>query len=238
MKKTFITLLICSINLSLFAQSDVWTKADRTNLYDDCMSYVTKYKNTTNDQRESISLCYIGEVTKKYTKADFNAMIDIEIKRIKEAVINQCAKNLGIDLNVEPKKEEVVVEKKEVEIPKKTSKTGPNKEALLGKWKTDSKAIFEFQNSGKFTLQYLERQPYTNNGGFIVDDRKSGDFFLDEKGTLTLVFNWSEDIGTFSTKIRYFTKTCEYKFATFTDDFIKLENITTAEPSIQCNKIQ
>ena len=110
MKKIIFTLLVCSFSLGLFSQSDVWTKADRTNLYDDCMSYVTKSKNTTNDQKESISLCYIGEVTKKYTKADFNAMIDIEIKRIKEAVINQCAKNLGIDLNVEPKKEEVVVE--------------------------------------------------------------------------------------------------------------------------------
>ena len=98
MKKTILTLLVCSFSLGLFSQSDVWTKADRTNLYDDCMSYVTKYKNTTNDQRESISLCYIGEVTKKYTKVDFQAMIDIEIKRIKEAVINQCAKNLGIAL--------------------------------------------------------------------------------------------------------------------------------------------
>jgi hypothetical protein len=234
MKKIIFTFLICSISLALSSQSEAWTKADRTNLYDDCMSSITKYKSTTNEQRESISLCYIGEITKKYTKADFQAMIDIEIKRIKEAVVNQCAKNLGIDLNAEAKKEEVVVEKKEV-VP---VKTGPNKEGLLGKWKSDSKAIIEFQSGGQFTLQYLVKQPYTNNGGFIVDDKLSGDFFLDEKGILTLVYNWAEDVGALKTKIRYFTRTCEYKFATFTSDFIKLENMTVAEPSIQCNKIQ
>ena len=237
MKKTFITLLICSINLSLFAQSDVWTKADRTNLYDDCMSYVTKYKNTTNDQRESVSLCYIGEVTKKYTKADFQAMIDIEIKRIKEAVINQCAKNLGIDLNIEPKKEEVVVEKKEVEAPKNISNNMPTKEVLVGKWKTAQNSIIEFKSDGTYYEKFLYRK-ITKDYNFVVDDVYTGDWFLDDKGVLTLALNWKEDHGTFKEKIRNFTNTSTYKFTAISIDYIKYEDTTPGYEPIQANRIK
>ena len=238
MKKPILTLLLCSFSLGLISQSDVWTKADRTNLYDDCMSYVTKYKNTSNDQRESISLCYMGEVTKKYTKVDFQAMIDIEIKRIKEAVINQCAKNLGIDLNVEPKKEEPVVEKKEVVLEKKemdTPKSIATKEGIIGKWKTDENSIFEFRIDGTYTKTYL--YSYYNRGWHVKDNLYSGDWFLDEGGSLKLTLNWIEE-RVLGDKNYTDSNGVKYNFITFSKDFIKIETTDIGYKIIQANRMK
>jgi len=235
MKKTIFTLLICSLSIGLFSQSNVWSKADRNNVYDDCISYITKYKNTTTEQRESISLCYLDEVTKKYTKADFEAKIDIEIKRIKEAIITQCAKNLGIDLTTEAKKEEVVVEKKEKEI----SKNVPSKAGLIGKWKTNDNAIIEFKENGSYTKKYLETK-VSDDGGILVGNLRSGDWFLDEKGILTIRQQWSEDVGSFRTKLKNYTSTAEYKFITFSDDYIKFSytDPNVVSDPFQANRIK
>ncbi len=110
MKK--ITLLILlSIAVKITAQTANWTKDDRNNLYSDCMSYATKYKSISSEQKESICLCYLEETTKKYIKSDFEAKIDIEIKRIKEAMLTQCAKNIGVELTLDSKQETVPSEK-------------------------------------------------------------------------------------------------------------------------------
>jgi hypothetical protein len=67
-------------------------------LYDEYLGIITKYKNLTSEQKESIGLCCLDATTTKYTKKDFAAKIEIEIKRIQESVIGQCAKNIGVVL--------------------------------------------------------------------------------------------------------------------------------------------
>ena len=136
MKKITI-LILCSVIIKLNGQTSNWTKDDRNNLYSDCMSYATKYKSISGEQKESICLCYLEETTKKYIKTDFEAKIDIEIKRIKEAQLTQCSKNIGVDLLVESKVEVLKDEPKELpraEIPKGFI----TKAILVGKWKTDN----------------------------------------------------------------------------------------------------
>ena len=224
MKNTIFTLVITLLTLTGFSQSEAWNKTDRTNLYDDCLGYVTKYKNTTADQRESISLCYMEEFTKKYTKADFQTKIEIELKRIKEAVINQCAKNLGIDLSTtEAKKEEVVVEKVEKKEVVNSQKY-PTKSDLLGKWKTDKGNIVEFKDGGKYNETTIK--------GVVTP----GDWFLDDKGVLTINREYHyEALLTKKPKVDIIKDV--YNIESFSSDFLKYSREGVPE-TIQANKMK
>lgn len=232
--KNALTLIALVLSTFSFSQTDIWTKTDRNNLYEDCLSYLLKYKNTTQDQRESIALCYLDGITNKFKKTDFQNKIDIEMKRLKEAVIGECSKNLGIALLTEERKEPVTEPKKEVPV---ANKKLTKKDSLLGKWNSNDKFTIEFQKGGKFKIEYLGNH-FTPETGGLVQDGKSGDYFVDGRGILTLVMNWSEDIGNFRTKIRYYTKTNEYKIYDLTGDYFKWENITVAEKSVQFNRIE
>jgi hypothetical protein len=224
-----------------FSQNDfqAWTKADRENLYEDCLSYITKYKSTTQDQRESISLCYLEKVTEKYGKNDFSSKIEIELKRIKESIITECSKNLGIALNIEVK-EEPVVKKEEPKKEEPVKEMICKKENLIGKWKADANYTLEFQKDGRFVLQYLEPTYSEVRYNRIVNDVKTGDFFVDEKGIVTLVYLWNEEILKVfkDNKIQKYTATYAYKVLTFSKDYFKLENITVPESPRQFNRIE
>jgi len=129
MKKINLLIIGLVISISSMAQSSSWTKADKNNLYQDCMTTLTKYKNLSKDQRESISLCYFQEIIKKYTKDDFQGMIDIQVKRIQSAVITTCATNIGVNLKSTAKTSSVAGE---VAISKK---------ALVGQWVSDKLGV-------------------------------------------------------------------------------------------------
>lgn len=166
MKKSALITLICFMGLSLFSQSSTWTKDDRNNLYDDCLSYLTKFKSTTQEQRESIALCYLDEITKKYIKTDFQAKIDIEVKRIKDGVITECAKNIGVALDTPVAPEKISETKEPSEV---VSKVNPTMELLIGRWKTDNGSTIEFKDGGKYSEINLKGK------------QLSGDWFLDGK---------------------------------------------------------
>ena len=94
-------ILITSTNLQ--GQSNNWGKSDRDNLYNDCISYLSSnYKHLTNEQKETMSLCFLDQITAKYKKDEYNSKIEIEVKRLRSAVIEECAKTHGISLNVVP----------------------------------------------------------------------------------------------------------------------------------------
>jgi hypothetical protein len=216
--------------INFFAQTANWNKDDRNNLYSDCMSYSTKYKNINNEQKESICLCYLDEITKKYVKNEFEAKIDIETKRIKEAMLSQCAKNIGVDLTMQQNEEVVKEEKKSETVKGYISKT-----ILSGKWKTDDLSIIEFKSDGTYNEKRGIKE-LTLNKGYIVDNVLRGNWFLDEKGNLTIRKEWSEDIGIFQTKIRNYTGSYVYRFDSYTNDYLKFtcdNNGTT----IQANRL-
>ena len=234
--RTAILTLTAAMLLSVTSKSQTseWTKDDRNNLYEDCISYSTKYTTINNEQKESLCLCYLDETTKKYTKTDFGSKIEIEIKRIKEAQLTQCAKNIGVDLAVQPKEPAKV----EIKEPIKTEKPKEfiTRATLIGKWKTDDISTIEFKDDGTY---YEKRgdNPVTVNNGFIVDGVLNGDWFLDDKGVLTIRKEWKEDIGTFKVKIRTYTTSFVYRFDTFNDDYLKFTRNDNGL-TIQANRIK
>lgn len=240
MKKVLTLILVCFC-ITTFSQtatptttaslSEAWSKSDRSNLFEDCMSYITKYKNLTNDQKESISLCYLDEITKKYARTDFQAKIEIELKRIKEAIITQCAKNLGIELSTEVKIDAPIVVEKVVEKTPNTpvetkpiTKIIPTKENLIGRWKTNQGHIVEFKEGGKYSETLT-------SGGIIP-----GDWFLDEKGTLTINTEYHyEQLLTKKPKVDRYSY--QYSVDYFSKDFLKYTREGGLAETIQANRI-
>ena len=225
MKIKFLTpvfLLVFSIS---YAQTPTWTKDERNGLYDNCLSYLLKYKNTTQDQKESMALCYLDEITKKYAKSDFEAKLDIEVKRIKEGIITGCAKNLGIDLKnepikTEPVKEEIAVEKKAPEQPKADN---PTSDILIGRWKTDKGSTVSFKDGGKYSEINLKGQEL------------NGDWFLDGIVLTISIQEVKSQLITGNDIIKY--KSSKYDFEKFSKDFIKYTREGIVE-TIQANRIK
>jgi subtilisin-like proprotein convertase family protein len=149
------------LTINVNAQSTDWTKDDRNNIYNDCMSYIGKYQNVTTEQKESISICYLNEITEKYTKKDYQNKIDIEIKKIRETTLTLCSKNLGLELS-ETKKEET----KKEEAKKETTSSNPTKEALKGHWKDENSEFWLFE-TGDYKMQYLDGK--TAKGTWKID---------------------------------------------------------------------
>lgn len=104
MKKITLFILLITSSIS-FGQLE-WTKDDRSNLFSEFTSKLGTYKTLSSEQKESIALCGLDAITAKYTKKDFNAKIDIEVERIYESTISQCAKNIGVVLTEKPKEKE------------------------------------------------------------------------------------------------------------------------------------
>jgi hypothetical protein len=173
MKLNIILLVsILAFSLTCFSQSSEWTKEDRNNIYDDYLNALTKYKNITKDQKESVALCCLDEATKKYTKKDYQAKIEVEINRIQQAAISLCGKNIGVDLS-ETKKNEEEYTKSQV------NKSSYIKDDFNGAW-TFEAGVYNFYPDGEF--KYVS--PSHNN-------EARGKWYLDGK---TLIL---EDTKTF-----------------------------------------
>ncbi|MFP5470486.1 MAG: hypothetical protein ACLGGV_02735 [Bacteroidia bacterium] len=162
MKKCIILFFLVSfLFFQGFAQSTDWTKDDRNNIYNECMSYIVKYQNLSTEQKESISLCYLDEITKKYTKVEYQNKIEIEIKKIRETTLTLCSKNLGIELS-EVKKEDPKKQEPKTEV---TSLT-PTKEMLTGHWKDENSELWLFE-TGDYKIQYADGK--TAKGTWKID---------------------------------------------------------------------
>lgn len=140
MKKINLLIIGLILTTTIMAQSSDWTKEDRNKLYEEAMNITAKYKNLSEDQKSTISLCYLNEVTKKYTKKELDSKISIEIERIQEATITTCAKNIGVDLNEAPKSSG----NNEIKL---------SKEALLGQWYSEEFGAITFNEDNTFKRQ-------------------------------------------------------------------------------------
>lgn len=140
------------LSTQFYLSQSKWSKDDRNILYSECMSNIAKYTTINADQKESVCLCYIEEISKKYQKEEYQAKIDAELKRIRESTLTQCSKNTGVDL----------VEKKEepkVETSKPINESNITKEAILGHWKDDNSEFWLFE-TGDYKMQF-------NDGGVL-----------------------------------------------------------------------
>lgn len=146
--KQFLTLtVILFFHFVATGQDYSWTKNDRSLIYEECMSILNAdYKTLTLDQKETISLCYLGEITTKYSKNDYQSKIDAELKRIRSSAIIQCGKNIGVDVS----KPAVQIEEKKPETPK-IDYSKPSKENLIGQWKDEESEFWLFE-TGDFKM--------------------------------------------------------------------------------------
>ncbi len=141
----FLVLLLGIQSLS-FAQGASWSRDDRSSIYLECTSLLGQYPQLTVEQKESIGLCYLDELTKKYSKADYQAKIDIEVRRIRESTLLQCVKHLGISIDAPaPVEEKPVPQYGEVT---------PSKENLMGHWKNDESEFWLIGN-GDYRMDYF-----------------------------------------------------------------------------------
>lgn len=148
--KTYFTLFLFFIFLSYStAQSNIWPKDERNNIYNDCLNYIEKYPKLTQVQKESISLCYLDELTKQYTVQEYQNKIDIEIKKIRESILTQCSKNLNIELITD---NDI---KTEESIPLTNNEIEPSRDNLIGHWKDDNSEFWLFE-TGDYKMQYFD----------------------------------------------------------------------------------
>lgn len=157
----FVSLLISS--LTSFAQSSDWTKDDRNNIYEEYLNALTKYRNITQEQKESISLCCLKEITEKYNKKEFHSKIEVELKRIREATISTCAKNVGVNLGETSIKEET-----------KETKSGIiNAENFSGTWTSNVGDYTFTATDGTYTCKSAtERGCMNDRGDFVIKGKK------------------------------------------------------------------
>lgn len=317
--------LFCAISLNSLSQND-WTKDDRNNLYDEYLTVLTKYKSITKEQKESIALCCLEQTTTKYTKKDFSTKIEIEIKRIHESIVGQCAKNIGVELDqsiaeesnsnisssIEWTKEDKEKLAKEFEkyiekydnitdaqsetlsicyiqqtistitknqynemieiehsqhrektitacakskkidlnnLTKETNKGIVTKTQIIATWKTDQNFSITFNENGTFIKTFKEGL-ITNRYTSIEDNTVNGEWFLDEKGVLTLKESWVEIEAKLLKTNRYqYNETSKYTFVSFSQDYFKIEmtegksccqsyNSSTNSSSLQANKVK
>lgn len=187
-REKFIFTLVIALSQFGIAQNK-WTKDDRNSLYNDCLSNISKYTGISSEQKESVCICYIDEIAKKYDKEEFQAKIDAEVKRIREATLTQCSKHTGIELA--DKKEEPKTAPAE---PKNdNSETEVNKENLIGHWKDENSEFWLFE-TGDYKMQYNDGK--TAKGTWKVDNNQL-DLYKDK------LFGKSEKLF----KILMFTKT-------------------------------
>lgn len=143
--KRNITLILVILLSQVHQGQTKWTKDDRNNLYSDCMSIISSYNATSKEQKESVCLCYIDEISKKHSKDEYQAKIEIEIKRIREATLELCTKHTGIELT----------NKTESSTINNNSEINATKETITGHWKDENSEFWLFE-SGDYKMQYLD----------------------------------------------------------------------------------
>lgn len=115
--KRVLTSVIMVIPISWAFSQSSWTKDERNNMYENYLSIVnSKNKEITKDQKESLALCAMNSTCEKYTKIDFSSKIDVETKRIYDAQVELCAKNLGVSLTQSEESKPVITEIKNDDI--------------------------------------------------------------------------------------------------------------------------
>ena len=141
-----------------FSQNTDWSKSDRSTIFEDCMSATNKYKNISKEQQESLSLCFLEEITKQYSKKEYQAKIEVEINRIQQSTISLCAKNIGVNIENAQKQE----------ITKSKINEGNfQRTNLIGEWRDENSKIF-INEDGTFLIKW-------DSGG-----SKSGKWWINE----------------------------------------------------------
>lgn len=141
--------IILLFNFNAYGQQNIWTKSDRSIIYEECLSETLKYKNLTNEQRETLSLCMLEEISNKYTKQEYFAKIEIEIIRLKQSIISLCSKNLGFSLDNKAK----IIENENNISTSKINEGNFTRNDIIGIWRDENSKFF-INDDGTFLVKF------------------------------------------------------------------------------------
>ena len=135
-----------------------WTKAQRQDIYNNCINDLSMKKHITQEQRKALCLCYLQTLTSENSAEQYLNMIDIEQETVNNSAMDRCSKKLGISMSAPKNK----VAEKQLSV----SKTN-----LVGDWKLKGK---------EYTL-YLNA-----NGKFYTTRGEKGNWWIDNYGRLVV----------------------------------------------------
>ena len=167
------------LTTSTFSQFADWTKSDKTTIFEDFFSQVAKYNHLNKDQKETIALCALDELTKKYSKFEYQNKIDIEIRRISEATLTHCSKILNISL--------IAPLPVATDTPKVTTTSSPKKINegnfttihLIGTWKDNNSKLY-FKEGNSFLIKWDNGESFSSR--WWIDPNKN--IIIENYGTL------------------------------------------------------
>lgn len=199
-----------------------WTKEDKVRLAKDYGIYLQKYPNLNEEQIERLKLCYVQKTTTDYTKDQYDNLIDLELRQKMLEKSNQCGKENKIELN-----QTEVVEKPSI----------MTKDILVGTWRTDHRTTITFNANGTFTKS-LSDNIITQRYFRIKEQTAKGEWFLDDKGFLTMNETWIEtDVRLIGKPRDYsFKEKGKYQFQSVSKDFFKMLLIEGGSCCTQANE--
>lgn len=152
--------------ISAQAQQQVapWSKTQREGLYNEGLSMLSTYKGISQEQKESLALCYLEEITKKHDATEYSQKIEVELKRIRSTAMEQCSKNIGVALKVEEEK------KPEIKTEEPVAVNKLNMENLSGTWLDDGES-FNLTPNGTYLYEASTRKcngSWSLNGSMLA----------------------------------------------------------------------
>ncbi len=139
MKKVVLFLTLILLGNGYLKAQNGWTKAQRQDIYNNCLNDLSMKKHITPEQRKALCLCYLQTLTEENSADKYLNMIDIEQETVNNSAMDRCSKKLGISMAAptKPKKEE-----KDVPVTKSN---------LVGEWKLKNEEYTLYLNpNGKF----------------------------------------------------------------------------------------
>ncbi len=200
---------------ALYSQDD-WTRTTRNNLYDEVMTDLANYKELNSQQKETIGLCCLESITQKYSRSEYASKIEVEVKRIMESSIDQCAKNIGLQIGATNQGG--------------SSSNKLDKSSFVGVWKTDQNMDITFTRDGKYTKTYHTYFNIADRNTKIENSTVKGNWFIDPvKMELTLVDEWTEvedKMIQILPKKRKYSATGKYLIVSSSDNYFKIKFVT------------
>ncbi len=150
------TFLFIILGSGILNAQNGWTKAQRQDIYNNCLNDLSMKRHISQEQRKALCLCYLQTLTEENSADKYLNMIDIEQETVNASAMDRCSKKLGISM-----------EKKEEKIDEKTVPV--NKSNLVGDWKLKNKAYTLYLNA---------------NGKFYSSTGEKGNWWTDASGRL------------------------------------------------------
>lgn len=151
------------------------------------------------------------------------------MKQFLSSTFTKCAKSNNISL-------EKPVVKLQAEV------NTVSKKNIVGKWNTDQNFTITFNENGTYLKTYKERTLSVRYNP-IEGNIANGEWFLDDKGVITLNESWTEiEYKLIGERQWKYTESAKFSFTSISEDYFKIElkegTTCCSFSTIQANKVK